>query len=147
MYEVYTDGACYPNPGIGSYAYVILCNNRIEHQSSNTHLETTNNRMELMAAIAALSHIEKYYEVFDEVITLYTDSKYLQLTMSKNKLRIWRKRDLKTDPIKNIDLWTELEYLNGLFNIKWKWVRGHSGNFWNEYVDKLAANHWEHGYE
>ena len=133
--ELYTDGACRGNPGIGGWGAVI------QYPSSENEIwgyerNTTNNRMELLAAIKG---IEAVGEGCDE-ITLYTDSQYLCKGVTE-WLANWKRNGWKTvsrKPVKNADLWRALDSLTTEYVITWCWVRGHSGNRGNERADELA---------
>jgi len=139
---VYTDGACRGNPGIGGWgAYIIKDSDiiKIKGNETNTELfsifETTNNRMEITAAIEALKFIDKNSEV-----KIYTDSKYLKdgITewLCQWKLNGWKTSSNKK--VKNIDLWLELDNLIIIHNIEWNWIKGHSGDLGNDEADRLA---------
>jgi ribonuclease HI len=134
--EIYTDGACLGNPGRGGWGAVLIYN---EHQKkiSGNERESTNNRMELRAPIEALRLLKKPSE-----ITLYTDSKYVLEGITKWIFN-WKKNGWKTadkKPIKNVELWQELDAEVAKHKINWKWVKGHSGNHFNEMVDELARD-------
>jgi len=134
--EIYTDGACSGNPGPGGWGvFIKLKNNNVE--LSGGEKETTNNRMELMAAIKAL----EYFDNKNEII-LYTDSNYV-----KDGITIWisnwKKNNWKTSnkkPVKNKDLWIRLDEAISKKNINWQWVKGHAGNEGNEQADYLARS-------
>lgn len=132
--EIYTDGACMPNPGPGGWA-AILRSGRREQVLSGGEADTTNNRMELQAAIAALEALKQASRV-----ELHTDSTYLQLGITEWLpdwvARGWRKRDGK--PVLNVDLWERLYTLVQRHEVQWHWVRGHRGDPDNERVDRLA---------
>ena len=131
---IYTDGACRGNPGPGGWGVLI------EYGESNKQLyggdiSTTNNKMELTAAIMALKEIKEPCEII-----LYTDSKYI-LQGIEEWIYNWKKRGWRganKKPVKNIDLWKELDELRDEHNIKWNWVKGHSGDPGNETADMLA---------
>ena len=131
---IYTDGACRGNPGPGGWGVLI------EYGESNKQLyggdvSTTNNKMELTAAIMALKEIKEPYEII-----LYTDSKYV-LQGIEEWIHNWKKRGWRganKKPVKNIELWKELDELRDEHNIKWNWVKGHSGDPGNETADMLA---------
>ena len=131
---IYTDGACRGNPGPGGWGVLI------EHGESSKQLyggeiATTNNKMELTAAIMALKEIKEPCEII-----LYTDSKYV-LQGIEEWIHNWKKRGWRganKKPVKNIDLWKELDELRDEHNIKWNWVKGHSGDPGNETADMLA---------
>ncbi len=131
---IYTDGACRGNPGPGGWgALMIFGETRKTLQGAEAL--TTNNRMELMGAIEALRALKRKVEV-----TLYTDSKYV-CTGVIEWLPQWKARGWKTagrKPVKNQDLWEQLDVLANNHAIEWKWVKGHSGNEGNEIVDQLA---------
>lgn len=131
---IYTDGACRGNPGPGGWG-AILRYGRHEKILSGAETHTTNNRMELMAAIQALTVMREACK-----IELYTDSQYLQKGITE-WLPDWKKRGWKTagkKPIKNADLWESLDEQAKRHQITWHWVRGHSGHVENELADKVA---------
>lgn len=132
--EIWTDGGCRGNPGPGGWGALLIAGGR-EKELSGSDPATTNNRMELMAAIRALEALKKPC-----VVQLHTDSQYVQLGVSewmpKWKERQWRTTDRK--PVKNDDLWRQLDELNQRHRVQWHWVRGHSGVENNERVDRLA---------
>lgn len=133
--EIFTDGACSGNPGAGGWG-AILRYKDVEKELSGGEENTTNNRMELMAVIEALSALKKTCN-----ISLYTDSQYVMkgITewMEKWKLNGWRTAHKKQD-VKNIDLWQRLDELVGRHEIRWVWVKGHAGHAENERCDALA---------
>lgn len=132
--EIYTDGACRGNPGPGGWGVLMLSNGR-ERELCGGEPETTNNRMELTAAIQGLAALKKSCDV-----QLYTDSKYVQRGIIE-WLDNWKRRGWKTvnrKPVKNMDLWQELDDLTGRHNVSWHWVKGHAGNLGNECADQLA---------
>ncbi len=133
---IYTDGACSGNPGPGGYGIVILSGKKRQELSGGYKL-TTNNRMELMAAIVGLEELE-----FPSIVTLYTDSKYIVDAVTKGWAKRWRangwKRN-KKDKAMNPDLWGKLLDLCDKHEVEFSWVRGHSGNIENECCDKLAV--------
>ncbi len=132
--EIFTDGACSGNPGPGGWG-AILRYGAVEKELAGGEAATTNNRMELMAAIAALEALKRHCRV-----KLYTDSQYLRQGISQWlpawKARGWRTADTK--PVKNLDLWQRLESAAAGHEIEWHWVRGHSGHPENERADALA---------
>lgn len=133
---VYTDGGCRPNPGPGGWGVVILGLKPTPVELSGREPETTNNRMELQAAIEALRALERPSEVL-----LNTDSEYVRQGVTK-WLEGWKKRGWRTasgDPVQNQDLWLELESELQRHLVEWQWVRGHSGDHWNERADALAS--------
>ena len=132
--EIYTDGACRGNPGPGGWG-VVLKSGRHEKTLHGGDPETTNNRMELTAAIEALRALKKPSDV-----VLYTDSKYVMDGIT-SWLENWKRRGWKTAskaPVKNQDLWQALDDETGRHEIRWVWVKGHSGNDGNELADALA---------
>ncbi len=133
---IYTDGACSGNPGPGGYGIVLLYGKKRQELSGGYKL-TTNNRMELMAAIVGLEQLE-----FPSIVTLYTDSKYIVDAVTKGWAKRWRdngwKRN-KKDKAMNPDLWGKLLDLCDKHEVEFSWVRGHSGNIENECCDKLAV--------
>jgi len=133
--EIYTDGACRGNPGPGGWGALLVFGDR-EKELYGAEAETTNNRMELLAAINALESLR--HDRYPIVLT--TDSRYLMDGITK-WLAGWKKRNWKTanrQPVKNEDLWRRLDELVSRFDIEWRWVRGHSGHAGNERVDALA---------
>ena len=134
MIKIYTDGACKGNPGVGGWGAIIMQDEKNIELFGGEN-ETTNNRMELMAVIMALKEISSNLE-----LTIYTDSTYVQKGISewiKNwKVNNWRSSSKK--PVKNKDLWIELDEAVGSRKINWEWVKGHAGNEGNEKADDLA---------
>lgn len=134
MIEIFTDGACKGNPGPGGWG-ALLRHNGIEKSIHGGESHTTNNRMELTAAIKALKELKRPCE-----INLYTDSQYLRQGMTE-WLAQWKKkgwRNSKKEPVKNADLWQELDTLATLHTITWHWVKAHAGHRENEMADALA---------
>ena len=132
--EIFTDGACSGNPGPGGWAALIRAN-KARKVVSGGEPKTTNNRMELMAAIVALESLEQPRRV-----KLATDSQYLQLGITE-WIKDWKRRGWLTaekKPVKNLDLWQRLEKAADRHEIQWEWVRGHSQHEENELVDQLA---------
>lgn len=131
---IYTDGSCLGNPGSGGYGVVLNYNSFVKELSAGFKL-TTNNRMELLAAIVALEALKESCEV-----QLYSDSKYVQQGITKWlaawKKNNWRKSD-KSD-VKNKDLWMRLDAAASKHAVDWRWVKGHSGDAGNERCDRLA---------
>ena len=134
MIKIYTDGACKGNPGVGGWGAIIMQDEKNIELFGGEN-ETTNNRMELMAVIMALKEISSNLE-----LSIYTDSTYVQKGISewiKNwKVNNWRSSSKK--PVKNKDLWIELDEAVGSRKINWEWVKGHAGNEGNEKADELA---------
>ncbi len=133
---IYTDGACSGNPGPGGWGVLMQFGNK-EKTLNGGEPETTNNRMELMAAIKALEAVKPE---FRGTITLWTDSTYVLKGITEWihgwKKRGWKKSDKK--PVINKDLWQRLDVLNAEKDINWKWVKGHAGVEGNERADELA---------
>jgi len=132
---VYTDGGCIGNPGPGGWAAILKYGSHRRELSGNCP-DTTNNRMELQAAIAALSALKEPCQV-----NVFTDSKYLRDGISQ-WLPSWKKRGWITStkqPVKNADLWRTLDEASAPHSVSWHWVRGHNGNPENERCDELAA--------
>ncbi|MCA0419156.1 MAG: ribonuclease HI [Proteobacteria bacterium] len=132
--EVWTDGACSGNPGPGGWG-AILTFNGVEKELSGGEAQTTNNRMELMAAIAALEALKR-----PVMVALHTDSQYLRQGIT-GWIHGWKKNGWKTadrKPVKNVELWQRLEAALGRHKIEWKWVKGHAGDEMNERADALA---------
>ena len=129
MIKIYTDGACSGNPGIGGWGVVILENNNDPIFLNGGDNNTTNNRMELSAALNALKFFKEKKE-----LTIITDSKYLKDGI-QSWIQNWKKNGWKTaskKPVKNKELWIELDELISRHNISWEWVKGHAGNKHNE---------------
>ena len=131
---IYTDGACSGNPGPGGWG-ALLIHGKTEKEISGGEANTTNNRMELMAAIRALKILKEPCNV-----TLYSDSKYVIQGITE-WVEGWEKRGWKTadkKPVKNVDLWQALVAACEPHDIQWQWVKGHSGHAFNDRVDELA---------
>ena len=134
--EVYTDGACSGNPGPGGWGAILLFNGTRKELSGGEKL-TTNNRMELMAAIAALEALKRPCEVH-----LHTDSMYMKDGITK-WIHGWKKNGWKTadkKPVKNVDLWQRLDEAAAKHDVSWRWVRGHNNHELNEQADALARS-------
>lgn len=132
--EVFTDGACRGNPGPGGWG-ALLRFNGVEKTLKGAEAETTNNRMELMAAIQALEALTRPC-----VVELTTDSQYVRQGITE-WMPNWKKRGWKTaarKPVKNVDLWQRLEQAAQQHTVSWHWVRGHTGHPENELADELA---------
>ena len=140
MIKIYTDGACSGNPGPGGWGYVILENGKL-HTGKGSESQTTNNRMELTAAIKALESSRT-----DKSLYLYTDSTYLQKGITEWIVN-WKKNNWITSskkPVSNKDLWIKIDQLNLELDIKWKWVKAHQSDnsddtFYNNMADELAT--------
>jgi ribonuclease HI len=133
---IYTDGACSGNPGPGGWGSVLLYNGH-RREMSGGEAGTTNNRMEMMAVIQALESLKRPCSVM-----IYTDSVYVMKGMME-WLEQWKKRGWKTaakKPVKNVELWQRLEQAIGRHEVKWQWVKGHSGVPENERADELARS-------
>lgn len=134
--EIYTDGACTGNPGKGGYGAVLIYNG-VQKEISRGFRITTNNRMELMAAVDALKMLKEPCKV-----ELYSDSKYLTDAINKGWLTSWVKNGWKKadkKKVMNIDLWQELLELTQKHSVEFIWVKGHAGNNFNEICDSLAV--------
>ncbi|MGB0458721.1 MAG: ribonuclease HI [Porticoccaceae bacterium] len=132
--EIFTDGACRGNPGPGGWGALLRYGDNERTLCGGEH-ETTNNRMELMAVIQGLSALQRACEV-----TVTSDSTYV-LKGIQEWMPNWKKRGWKTaskKPVKNVDLWQQLDQLVELHTIDWRWVKGHSGHTENEIADQLA---------
>ena len=135
--DIYTDGACRGNPGKGGWG-AILVYGKTEKELSGGEPSTTNNRMELTAAIKALSALKEKCE-----ITLYSDSKYMIDAIEKGWAKSWQAKGWKKadkSPALNPDLWEKLLKLIELHDITFVWVKGHAGHSYNERCDKLATD-------
>ena len=138
--DIWTDGACRGNPGLGGYGIVIKYvnkqNDEVRLELKQAFYSTTNNRMELLAAIVALEKLKEPCEV-----TLKSDSKYLVNAFNENWIETWVKKDFRrgtTQEVKNIDLWERLLKLVKIHSVKFIWVKGHSLDIENERCDELA---------
>ena len=132
---IYTDGACSGNPGPGGWA-AILTYGENERELSGGESATTNNRMELMAVISALTALKESCEV-----ELWTDSQYIEKAINEGWLAGWKRRGWKRKggELKNIELWQELDRLLGLHRVNFNWLKGHAGHEYNERCDALAV--------
>ena len=136
-YKIYTDGACSGNPGPGGWGAVILDQDDKQKNISGSEKNTTNNRMELLAAIMSLKKIKSNSEV-----VIFTDSTYVKNGITE-WMKNWKKNGWKNSnkkPVKNKDLWVKLDKLCEANNVTWKWVKGHSTNEFNNLADELATN-------
>ena len=135
----YTDGACSGNPGPGGWGVILQAKDGLvlikEHELFGGEKDTTNNRMELIAAISCLESLEK-----PTTLTLFTDSNYVKGGITE-WMKTWKKNEWKTagkKSVKNVDLWKRLDKARQKHNVTWKWVKGHSGQTENERADELA---------
>lgn len=135
---IYCDGACSPNPGIGGWgALLISPKHNVSREICGSDPVSTNNRMELTAAIMALRTLKRPCSV-----ELFTDSQYLHNAFNEGWLQQWQSNGWRTaarKPVQNTDLWRELIELCGVHEIRWKWVRGHADNAGNQRADELAV--------
>jgi ribonuclease HI len=133
--EIYTDGACSGNPGPGGWGVVLTYDGHKKELHGGSTEPTTNNRMELMAAIAALESLTR-----PSVVKLHTDSVYVRSGIT-SWLASWKRNGWKTaarQPVKNADLWQRLDAAASRHDVQWLWVKGHAGNPGNERADALA---------
>ncbi|MDC0162213.1 ribonuclease HI [Paracoccaceae bacterium] len=135
----YTDGACSGNPGPGGWGVILQAKDGLvlikERELFGGEKDTTNNRMELIAAISCLESLEK-----PTTLTLFTDSNYVKGGITE-WMKTWKKNEWKTTgkkSVKNVDLWKRLDKARQKHNVTWKWVKGHSGQAENERADELA---------
>ena len=132
--DIYTDGACSGNPGPGGWGALMLCNGE-EKELCGGEVETTNNRMEMLAAVQAFQALKRPTKV-----RLHTDSTYLKDGITK-WINNWKRNGWRTaakKPVKNADLWQLLEEVMEPHDVEWHWVKGHSGHPENERADELA---------
>ncbi len=134
MIKIYTDGSCLENPGNGGWAAIIIDDEK-KTQIKGSKKNTTNNQMELLAPIQALKKIPK-----GSIVEIFTDSKYVKSGITE-WIHNWKENGWKTankQPVKNKELWTELDILSKEFEIKWSWVKAHSTDKLNNEVDLIA---------
>ena len=132
--DIYTDGACRGNPGPGGWGVLLRSNNK-EKELCGGSLDTTNNQMELLAAIKALESLKEMCEV-----NLYTDSKYVKQGITEWIIK-WKANGFKNSkkkPVVNAELWMRLDRLASQHNVNWQWVKAHAGHIDNERADALA---------
>lgn len=132
--EIYTDGACRGNPGPGGWGVVLIAKTH-RKELFGGEIQTTNNRMELVAVIEALRALKRPCHVI-----LHTDSQYVKNGIT-SWIHDWKMRGWKTaakKPVKNVDLWMQLDEIQAKHQIDWRWVKGHAGHPENEQADKLA---------
>jgi ribonuclease HI len=137
--ELYTDGACLGNPGPGGWA-ALLRFNGTEKELSGGDPDTTNNRMEMQAVIEGLKALSR-----PSTVTVYTDSQYVQKGITE-WINGWKAKGWKTaakKPVKNVDLWLELDKTQERHSVTWQWIKGHAGHPENERVDDLARQEAE----
>lgn len=146
--RIFTDGSCLGNPGPGGFGFVAVKDDVVLSEKSGYELDTTNNRMELVGAIEALASVSSDDITNipisdDDKLEIHTDSKYVKKGItewiSNWKANNWKRS--KNNELKNVDLWKKLDELNERLKskLKWEWVKGHAGNKWNDYADKLAV--------
>ena len=136
---IYTDGGCSGNPGPGGWGAVILADGKELRLSGGEH-NTTNNRMELMAAISALSTVANTPDFNNRPVSVYADSQYVKNGIT-SWITNWKKNGWRTaakKPVLNQDLWQKLDALNSSLNVSWNWVKGHAGIEYNEVCDQLC---------
>ena len=135
---IYCDGACSPNPGVGGWGVLLLSSKHgVEKELSGAELNSTNNRMELTAAIKGLEALK-----FPSDVEVFTDSEYLKNAFTERWLAKWAANGWKTaekKPVSNADLWKRLVDLARLHTVQWRWVRGHGDSVENARVDALAV--------
>jgi len=141
--KIFTDGGCSGNPGPGGWAYVMVQETfqgiKMIAQSKGAVKNTTNNRMEMTAVIKALRALRRMKQV-PRLVAVYTDSQYVQRGITE-WIHLWKRNSWKTSdkkPVKNQDLWKELDSLAEEFTLVWEWVRGHAGNEYNELCDQMT---------
>jgi len=141
--RIYTDGGCSGNPGPGGWAYVMVLNTfqggKVIASDMGGEKETTNNRMELTAVISSLRALKDMKDV-PRKAAVYTDSQYVQLGITE-WIKNWKRYSWKTSdkkPVKNKDLWIELDALADELSVSWNWVKGHAGDEYNEQCDKMT---------
>lgn len=136
---IYTDGGCSGNPGPGGWGVVVIYKGEARQLSGGEHV-TTNNRMELMAAINALSVVKNTPQFNGLPVTVNIDSQYVKngitVWIKGWKAKGWKTADKK--PVKNQDLWVQLDALNASMSVNWNWVKGHAGIEYNEVCDQLC---------
>ena len=141
--RIFTDGGCLGNPGPGGWAYVLVLRTfqgeKIIGEAKGSEKNTTNNRMELTAVISSLKAVKSMSDIPRHALVC-TDSQYVQKGITewiqKWKKNSWRTSDKK--PVKNQDLWMELDALAGELSLDWEWVKGHAGNTFNERCDRMV---------
>lgn len=139
--EIYTDGSCTPNPGVGTCAFIVTDSKQVLYQQGYKFPgQSTNNMMELSAVIKALEYVEKNHK--DQRVYIHMDSQYVQLGLAE-WLEGWKRKNWRTaskKPVANADLWQELDALKSrLSKVQFQWVKGHNNNKFNTLVDQLCA--------
>lgn len=140
--DIYTDGGCSGNPGPGGWAYVVLSEGKMISYSSGGEAQTTNNRMELNAVIHAIEDVSL---MGVDSMTISTDSQYVKNGIT-TWINAWKRNGWRTsskDPVKNRELWEQLDKLNAAGKIRWNWVKGHAGIKYNEMCDTLVGKEME----
>jgi len=138
---IYTDGGCHGNPGPGGWGVVVIADG-VAKQLSGGEALTTNNKMELSAAIAALSIIKNTPSFAGRSVIVNIDSQYVKNGIT-SWIHNWKKNNWRTadkKPVKNQELWVQLDALNAQLNVTWNWVKGHSGVEYNEICDQLCQD-------
>ncbi len=138
---VYTDGACSGNPGPGGFAAIVIAQGK-EHIIKGGDKNTTNNRMEMIALIEALQYVQSNHK--DERIEIHVDSQYV-LKGATEWLPGWKRKNWKatSGPVKNRELWEQIDSLMQGLTLKWIWVKGHDGEKYNEMADEIAVSEVE----
>lgn len=137
--DIYTDGGCSGNPGPGGWAYVIIEGKHIIDEKWGAEDNTTNNRMEITAALEGLNRSLEL-GLKPDAITVHTDSQYLQKGITQ-WIKNWKKNNWKTsakEAVKNQELWISLDTVTSYLPVTWKWVKGHAGNEFNERCDRMT---------
>lgn len=140
MIEIYTDGGCEPNPGTGGWAAIIIRNGRSTELLGGEQ-QTTNNRMEMTAVIEALRYLQDAIGPGQEV-TVFTDSRYVRNGIT-SWIAGWKRNGWRTStgaPVKNEDLWRQMDHLCSIHHVTFKWLKGHNGHVHNERADELAGS-------
>ncbi len=136
--ELYTDGACSPNPGLGGWGAILIspAHNRHTRELSGAQPDTTNNRMELTAVVEGLRALKRPCSV-----RVTTDSQYISKAFTNGWLDKWKRNNWQTarGSVKNQDLWRELDHLTTVHRVQWQWVKGHAGHPQNDRADELAV--------
>jgi ribonuclease HI len=137
--QIYTDGGCSGNPGPGAWAYILLYD-QTRLAASAAAPDTTNNRMELLAVIAALEEVSRHPDWKGSALQVFTDSEYVQKGITR-WIRTWEANGWRTSskqPVKNQDLWKRLRQLSSAHPLQWHWLAGHAGHPLNEECDRLV---------